>query len=112
MIDLIIGTFTSGKIVDLTEKINKIEDNINSFTTADGKKHKCIIDKKNQLTVAYENLNDIEKEALINSVSIDVFNVTYNSISSQYCLECIPFNECYSDTNGNHWDITLTLEEY
>lgn len=112
MVNLILRSNNiSPKVSKYEEKMNKVEDSSNTFTTADGKTHKCILSNKMSISVSLENLTDSEKNNVIASLGADTVSVTYGSNTGTFFGNTAPSVICYSDNSGNHWDIDFTLEE-
>jgi len=112
MVSLTIGAYdVSAKTTALKDSPKKIEDNSNSFTTADGITHRNILATKHSLDISLSNLTDTQRNAVISALSPDTVSVSYNSNSGTFYGDVVPSELAYSDDDGNHWDINFTLEE-
>lgn len=112
MVNLIIGgNDVSGKVTKYEETPKKIEDSVNSFITADGKTHKCLLPSKVTITASLEDLSDSEKASITTALTSDTVSITYGGNTGTFFGDSTPSTICYTDGNVNHWDIDFTLEE-
>lgn len=112
MVSLTIGAYDmSAKVTKLNIAAKKIEDNSNSFTTANGITHRNVLATKQSLDISLENLTDTQRNAVISALSTDTVLVAYNSSTGTFYGDVVPSEVVYSDGDVNHWDINFTLEE-
>lgn len=106
------GVDITAKVVKYNHSTKKIEDNANSFTTADGTTHRNILAVKNILSISCENLNDTLKGSLSTALSASTISVSYGGVSGTFYGDESPFELLYVDGDGvNHWDLSFNLEE-
>lgn len=110
--NLVISSYDiSSNVTSYSADAAKNIDSSLSFTTVNGTRHYCLLGIKHKLSVSVDNLTDTQHVALLAALAPNEISVTYNGNTGTFHGESAPSELFYSGTDGDHWDVSFSIEE-
>lgn len=112
-----IGTVNIDTVAGYQVAYKAVVDSKNSFMTADGVQHNCILKQKVTLNVPLAHLNSTKITSLMTALSGDTVSVAYRTplgTSGTATCQCLNkayiMTACYNNST-QLWSLSLVLEE-